>query len=198
MPNAKLKRSFARDRCMPIWMDFMSVKEQTYGALLCEVTLAIGVTDSCWNCGLKLSDPVSQMICYGPDCCAHLGIDRGVMTAEEAQKSLISAKDVWGVRTEWIPKGVIVKNLQEVLAMAPAIRSYGATLIPGVPAPSQSAPPAKEIPDLGQYSAQWRSEGVRLADVILRARQDLGRDLKQGELSSINKGYFSGKGKAFR
>jgi hypothetical protein len=109
----ELNKGIAKKKELPLYIDVLEVASRTDKAVQVLYTLATGETKNCHKCGRALTDPVSQLLMYGPHCCADLGIDRSVTNREEALASLAAAADAFGARVDWFPIGSIYMGIAD-------------------------------------------------------------------------------------
>jgi len=115
---AKVKRSIAREKKMPVWIEVLSATAVTDKAWKLRWTMATSNTNSCHRCGLELTDPVSKLVMYGPDCCKVMGINRSAITTPEAARAALrGAKEVFGVHEGWFPKKAIAEGSEVIMAL---------------------------------------------------------------------------------
>jgi hypothetical protein len=87
----RVRSRVARQKSMPMRVWVKQIHGMAGSSVLVEWTLAVGQSDRCHRCSRPLTDPVSQMLHYGPECCKDLGISRLAVDKETAEASLREA-----------------------------------------------------------------------------------------------------------
>lgn len=112
------------------------IVSQTAKAIQFRGRIAVRTSTHCLRCNRPLTDPVSQAIGYGPDCCAEMGLPRpNVAEMTEAQVADLK-KGLKQITVDtWLPKTQIISVID---VQGNAVALTGGTATAPAQAPTQA------------------------------------------------------------
>ncbi len=104
LKEVRLPRWLAENKGLPRAVVIDEILQETARAVLVRVRPVVQASDHCHRCGQEITNPVSLVVGYGPECCEHIGLPRpDRVTAEEMMAAAAGLPS-----TEiWLPRSVL-------------------------------------------------------------------------------------------